>query len=1340
MLSALLRRVAHPGCALRMSKEETCLAVSALAKLRLDARAIRSVDWQMLRARVAQAVPHCNAMELAMIASATATVAGIPVAVPPGDGDVLDALVGRCQVLPADRMPLEDAAAVAQVLSDAGLEDGSQYDSVGSVAFLRHLLARLQPSEAVCVAAQVLRATAGAVDLVAAGGGESVRAFIAAVEWVVRRSAELDTQGAVDALVACRLVSQSLVSAASSNEEAVNKLAGLRSAAIRVLAAASEPFTVDQASDLLGVVGNGSLAEADASLLQRALRDATNAASRDDCTAGSLVLLLESDAVRADPETCRRILAVAEARHVDGMGAAQLLRCLAAVAAVVGPAATTSAATSTPAPPAGSRLIEAVRAHFGTVGSGGDVPMPVVFVSAVLSSDGSIQRARVALAAAGLPAAVAAIEQLEGLTLESLGVSGGDDSDAAPFSTAAAASSVVDPEVAWKRLAVASLLVARRDTGRLAQAAPFVNQTALARRVASCLARQPPATSTVRQVTAVLVMAERCFVRDVELLRALVLRVSASAVSDMTMRDASGLLLALQSLPSSIVPTELAAALREKIHGGKGLEHTALPNVLLGMAERGEEITDEIMIKLAGTATAWGGDDLAKIIAALVMARRDVTALVPMLRPTIPHLALPSVALLFTAMGRNAALRGQLLDDVCRQAERMLPHALDVTAVATAFATLNAREHARRLHTLIADRIASGLRTLGVESLCVSLATLEHAESSPTSLVQTVSAHLAPSVDSMSVVQLSCVVECLGRFEPLHTGFFDAAVRRFRTELTAVGAQPWEPATCAVFLAACQRAAVPELDLLAHRCVAQCLAKNVDLEFLDASSLVPQLLASLPRDDVPRIGRKLADRALAALPQFGSDDCARLSRALLIASGAGPGPGWATYVYPSSSSSGVSSVSSSLVTNAFEGADTIAMASLARVTALIKESVPVSLEDLLPVLRAAANTDPATSRVPADAQPQDLFEWVAELVSTVSPNDIETIVDAMVRLEAQHERCATALLDRLVRVTDDLSATQIASILFGLARLGVRAHPTLSVLAAYCVDHSDRFCLGRDMVRMLHAFGRMGHTNRDVYNVFAGRLKRRPVLHYLEKQDVSLAFSAFGDARYLDEPLFRALGTRAIALAEEFGAVDVALTMHSYSQLYLLNEDLYNAMSSRALEIADQFSPAGATMVLNAFGKMNSLREDMTDALLDTLIPRLGELNTSDVAAMLTSLCQMEYSNAKHWGAIADFLSENVHQLTAQGLHDLCLVMQTLNWRDDKLLASIGDHSVRLQVAGSMNGPAARAILDTLGVFLHYHQQAREQLSESARSVSRDALALERGNDDGGGRHMSLGR
>jgi hypothetical protein len=393
------------------------------------------------------------------------------------------------------------------------------------------------------------------------------------------------------------------------------------------------------------------------------------------------------------------------------------------------------------------------------------------------------------------------------------------------------------------------------------------------------------------------------------------------------------------------------------------------------------------------------------------------------------------------------------------------------------------------------------------------------------------------------------------------------------------------------------------------------------------------------------------------------------------------------------------------------------------------------------VLPLAASLTPATTarlicvvhRAPSVsvAIPPDVYDVITANTQGLSAEIFTGLCRAATR-PLFSETLANRLVEVLPAMADRLTPHQLSWSVFGLGEVhgaGQRlSHQVMTeALSDYVVDNVELFTSGRDVAALLHGFAKLQCTKRNLYSVFAKQVERRCVRYTLDFQSISFLLFAFGSAKYVDQKLVNFLCHVYIDHVEELAAPDLLLTLRGVSRMCLLNAPLYWRLGDAVAKRADEFPLQAQCDLINAFGAVEQRHPGMAAALVSRIAANVSALPSVSAAVdVLASLWMMDFKVPGDASAltIADYVVQHGGELSSQDIMKLCSVICDTQWSHMPLLNAIVARSLELKASEKLEAAVARTVLDTLSSRYVFHLEARTQLSQLARSVSKEVVQL----------------
>eukprot|EP00760_Papus_ankaliazontas_P004058 PhM_4_TR11683/c0_g1_i1/m.76213 len=398
--------------------------------------------------------------------------------------------------------------------------------------------------------------------------------------------------------------------------------------------------------------------------------------------------------------------------------------------------------------------------------------------------------------------------------------------------------------------------------------------------------------------------------------------------------------------------------------------------------------------------------------------------------------------------------------------------------------------------------------------------------------------------------------------------------------------------------------------------------------------------------------------------------------------------------------------------------DALARTLCDRAAGCLKDGVSLKPAEVCAALAVLAmHASPANMEYTGDVA-MELVEWINDVADTFEAVDVTSALSSFARtkIPSASIACVEPLLRRLEEIPADFSGSQLAEICFALARMNVRNESAMVSIADRLMDAPP--VLGRDCVRVVHAYGRLRIPHRGVIAHMAQCLMCRATLGSLQVTDVTMALQGFGDAQHLDEAVMRELTSLAVKHAPRLNCIDLTAAISSVAKLRYHNEVFFGTMAARVIEEVEEFSIPHVTLILSSFARVAMSHDEMAYLLTQRIVEEIEDVDGRTCATVLVSLGLINYTNLDHWSVLADRIAEDVERLTVRNVEDLCDLCQRVNWRHEALLNALADQLTKLSETAHVSPPVARLLLDTLGIFLMNHAAARRILSPIASAAS----------------------
>ena len=823
-------------------------------------------------------------------------------------------------------------------------------------------------------------------------------------------------------------------------------------------------------------------------------------------------------------------------------------------------------------------------------------------------------------------------------------------------------------------------------------------------RVASVNARALPDPSAAEIATA-LESATRQDVKDIaaeESIGKLLAKWVASGGHAADPNTAQRVHAAIQVYPypdirAATAPVDTAAA--------GAVQTMSIPAQMMHRRNHGEAVRDDLLMEVLESVEDYTPAELAMCVYAIPDKCVEFDMLLERIHSGIPELTIEPVALLIKACTECAQLSEVLLGDLLAQTAETVAnantdaHLLIGPLCDALFSPHVPADHHEDIVTFVEAGAANFMLVLSRASpsnICAFLVAFRRTPGLLRDAFGPCCTHLSSLVPTLDVLECAAVMKAVGTVDVVHHRLVDAVSARLKELFSKDSVNP--DAVCA-FIEASVMLDVPDLDTLLQSSVMMLTNPEV------LPQLRPALLPSLLRGCVYMRHTALTQRCVDTLSE--SIDSLR-------------GP----------EISDVCDLLCSTGRIELTGADFAGLATkvISRCGALLEECEGGSLR--LPVVFGGIRRALSTSSGPKPCIPSALSDAVAERVDAMSGSDVADILASTVGLSLSGlEGLLQATLSRLAADPASCTPTQLSDAIFAAGESGlvgghVAHHIAVDSLSDYCVDNEHKWRSGASIARLVYGFSRVQCTKRSLYNVFATRLRMRPILHTLRQADISVVMSGFGNAKYLDKILFDRLAKKVEELSPQLQAADLAMVLSGYSRMNLLNDSLYTRLGERVAEVSSELPPAVSVRLLQAYGHVGVKHDTMAGSLVSSLCSKLEALDANKAAHALFALCEMDHeADDAQMDKLATHIADRIDEVDATGIMHLCEVMQDLNWRHERLLVAVGNQSAELQLTGNNGGISAhvsRNVLDTLGTFMIHHPVARQHLTEAARSISRD--------------------
>lgn len=405
------------------------------------------------------------------------------------------------------------------------------------------------------------------------------------------------------------------------------------------------------------------------------------------------------------------------------------------------------------------------------------------------------------------------------------------------------------------------------------------------------------------------------------------------------------------------------------------------------------------------------------------------------------------------------------------------------------------------------------------------------------------------------------------------------------------------------------------------------------------------------------------------------------------------------------------------------------------------EAVAYCAEAVLPV--AAALPPPNAARLVAAAHdvmrrsgrafavPPEAYAHVAASVRALPPDVFTTLCGAAAS-DSFDEALANRLVDVMPLVADLLTPAQLSRCVFGLGEMrgaGQRlSHQVMTeALSDYAVDNVELFTRGVDIATLLHGFAKLLCTKRNLYSVFTKLLHRRSVLSTLDFQSISFLMFALGSVKFVDQKLMNVLCLRFEEHVDHLTAPDLFMALRGVSRMCLLNSPFYWILGHAAARKVDEFPLHAQCELLHAFGSIEQRHPLLCNILARSIAANADALPSASAAvAVIYSLWLVDFKVAAEDSVktLVNFIVQHADELSSNDLVKLCFIVRESFWTNLPLLNTLANRSLQLHAEQKLEGSVARAVLDTLAHRFVCHVEARTELSQLARSVSKEVTQL----------------
>lgn len=773
----------------------------------------------------------------------------------------------------------------------------------------------------------------------------------------------------------------------------------------------------------------------------------------------------------------------------------------------------------------------------------------------------------------------------------------------------------------------------------------------------------------------------------------------------------------------------------------------SLPMQFKLLRSRGEAVSDALLMSVLEAIEDWSAGDIAYFVAAAPDKCVEFDMLVEKLSSGLEELNAEQLACVLDAVAASPALAATLHDASLAQtaeiAERIGLDAPPMIAslvrlfvntytLSSGDSCVQQREELRNLIHQATGSMLAMMHAADIQTTCAAIKAFRDCPSLGSLAVDVCCEHLLTFVQREGSCEFHDLIDILMAMAAVDTvspQLVDAVVPRFEEVLR--NSDQADPDHISQFLDACVALDTPELDTLFQLCLGDLIAKAVSdsSSSLVVSHLGSALGAALSIGHRPGVSSVLArlcadTDGMAVSPQLFNSIIGKLSSSegrsisdLLCAD-----------TLPSSlKPEDLSLLCQQLMENASS-------------LATDESGGGISFSNLFVAIRnltLVGDYHRGEGIAVRPAIPLPVIDACIERIDSLSGADVAHLICGLPYVDLDRSDTAVLLQILITRLSHECHTcdpTLLSNAVFSLGELDNRIglhithHVAVDKMSDYCVDNVASWTSGRSICKLLYGFSRVACNKRSLFNVFGTQLGKRPLLMLLSREDVSLAMSAFGNAKYLDKELYDAMAEHMVTIVDDLNPADLTLVLTGYSRLNLLNRGLYSSLGDRVASIAEQMPTGASARILCAFGHVGTSHDVMAGSLLTNIAMHTDRLSANECADTLYGVSLMSHgADSDHLDALAARIADDKDALSCSAIAKVCEVMQHLNWRNDDLLRAIADRSVSVQLSESTDdGSAAlapetaRSVLDTLGFFMVHHKSARLHLTDAARTISRD--------------------
>ncbi|KNH07502.1 hypothetical protein XU18_2034 [Perkinsela sp. CCAP 1560/4] len=414
---------------------------------------------------------------------------------------------------------------------------------------------------------------------------------------------------------------------------------------------------------------------------------------------------------------------------------------------------------------------------------------------------------------------------------------------------------------------------------------------------------------------------------------------------------------------------------------------------------------------------------------------------------------------------------------------------------------------------------------------------------------------------------------------------------------------------------------------------------------------------------------------------------------------------------------------------------------------------------------------------------RSISEWISQSLALFTESQLLIVLDVFVKLKVPNSPSASSTnIETIImeiqaeRRLANLSVDQICSLCVTLTRIRSEDGSQLAAqrikeralmpIADTLLDISSqptndrKIISGKQVTHILSAYARCRVVHRGLFTTLCTKLNAsRPLLASVTASDAVHILRALSSVGHIDEELIQKLMSliimrgegrrRALPLTstagvnpvppavettvtEKLSHIDCLIALSSIAKLKIHNEDYVRYVSESILSggFEKEFSFSHIVLIVGSFARMNMTHSVLVQNLMERIVTEDDEeceetLSGSSAATLLLALGNLQYTNGEVWGKLAERIIEDIGAISVRHTEDLCIFIQKMSWRNEKLLRALGDHLSELAEQSQDNSDApsvpplvARLVLDTFGMFLINHTRARRALSPVAAAAT----------------------